>query len=457
MLEKTVLCRWSRSLALALLLIASVTVRAATDIKVGDTYTTAGLIGRTIQALPACLRYCLLGIEIRVRYTGFTLEVFYVPRVEHYLSSLHVMASDRFPLEPYLEWSKTVGALQKSLLDRLAQVVPPLLGGQPLVESSGGQTRYGNYGHHQSTNFKEVELFGHPVALLPMLLDSTGHYSFTPAYASGGGYGYDGNGGYGDGASSGGSGDSGGGFIGSWTSWASPCFTHPNQCPMGPLFPIGIIRQFYPLTEVINQITSALDSIKGALNFIEMAKTLREIAHNVGNQGYGAGGGVQIDRLLCRNTVRIFYPYYLSGPDALFWRSGFPITDLDHATTLLNPFSTDRIGALGETWGHLYPRHGFLNNDHPGRVAPTLAYRGAHLVADSSVKLRPKFTSDEAKGHWQSLSPVPTPYCTANIADLPTPMDEGGGYAYNIWPRYECPLSDIGVLVMFIPFRYCFG
>ena len=111
MLEKTVLCRWSRSLALALLLIASVTVRAATDIKVGDTYTTAGLIGRTIQALPACLRYCLLGIEIRVRYTGFTLEVFYVPRVEHYLSSLHVMASDRFPLEPYLEWSKTVGAL----------------------------------------------------------------------------------------------------------------------------------------------------------------------------------------------------------------------------------------------------------------------------------------------------------------------------------------------------------
>ena len=176
-------CRWIRTLvlALAMLLIASGTGRAATDSKVGDTYTTQSLIKRTIQALPKCLRYCLLGIEIRVRYTGLTLEVFYVPRVEHYLSSLHVMASDRFPLEPYLEWSKTVGALQKALLDRLAQVVPPLLGGQPLVESSGGQTRSGQYGHHQSTNFKEVELFGHPVAWLPLLLDSTGRFSSTSA------------------------------------------------------------------------------------------------------------------------------------------------------------------------------------------------------------------------------------------------------------------------------------
>ena len=65
-------------------------------------------------------------------------------------------------------------------------------------------------------------------------------------------------------------------------------------------------------------------------------------------------------------------------------------------------------------------------------------------------------TSGEAKSHLQSLSPVPTVYCGANIADLPTPVDEGGGYAYNIWLRYECPL-DVGVLVLFIPFRYCFG
>ena len=446
-MEKTRRYRWIRalSLALAMLLIASGTGRAATDSKVGDTYTTQGLIKRTIQALPKCLRYCLLGIEIRVRYTGLTLEVFYVPRVEHYLSSLHVMASDRFPLEPYLEWSKTVGTLQKALLDRLAQVVPPLLGGQPLVESSGGQTRSGQYGHHQSTNFKEVELFGHPVAWLPLLLDSTGRFSSTSASASGGGDGNDGNGG------------NGGRFIDDWTAWARRCFTDPNSCPMGPLFPIGIIHQMYQLTEVLQEVIAALESIKNVLNFIEMAQVLRQIAQDVGTKGYGGGGGVKIDRLLCRNTVRIFYPYYLSGPDALFWRSGFPITDLDHAATLLNPFSTDRIGATGETWGHIYPRHGFLNHDHPGRVAPTLAYRGAHLVADPSVTLRPKLTSDEAKGHWQSLSPVPTPYCAANIADLPTPVDEGGGYAYNIWPRYECPLSDVGVVVLFIPFRYCFS
>jgi hypothetical protein len=65
-------------------------------------------------------------------------------------------------------------------------------------------------------------------------------------------------------------------------------------------------------------------------------------------------------------------------------------------------------------------------------------------------------TSAYAHGDWQNLSPQPTAYCAANIADLPTPIDPEGGYAHNIWPRFECPLSDIGIPVAFIPFRYCF-
>ncbi len=86
------------------------------------------------------------------------------------------------------------------------------------------------------------------------------------------------------------------------------------------------------------------------------------------------------------------------------------------------------------------------------------AYRGAHLVADRSVKLRPKLTTDEANGDWQKISPDGTHYCTENIADLPTKkIDPEGGYAYNIWPLYTCPLSEVGVLIAFIPFRFCFS
>ncbi len=426
-------------LALAL---AATPARASELNLVGERYHTADLIHRTIQALPACLKYCLLGIEIRVRITPWSYEVFYVPRVEHHLAALHVMAADRLAGEPYLEWAATAGVIQKALLDQFARVVPTLLGGSPILESGGGQTRVGQYGRQQSTVFKEVSVLGHPVALLPLLLSKTGvltHENLT----------------LGDG-SSGGSSSSASGFIRSWTNWASQCFTNPNQCPISPLFPAGLISTIYKIKDVVDQIIRGVKRVKMAMQFVQIAKNLRRIANVVINQGTGAGGGVRIDRLLCPNKIKIFYPYYLSGVDALFWRSGWPITDVQYTATLLNPLSTDRIGGLGEVWGSLYPRHGFLNHDHPGRVAAVISARGAHLVADSKVTLRPKLTTQDAGGHWQAVSPVPSGTCEANIADLPTPVDAGGGYGYNLWARYECPLSEVGTRVAFIPYRYCF-
>ena len=132
------------------------------------------------------------------------------------------------------------------------------------------------------------------------------------------------------------------------------------------------------------------------------------------------------------------------------------MTDLRYTTTMLNPLSSDRIGHNGETWAHVYPRHGFVNNDHPGHVAPAIAYRSADLVADANSTLRIKRTTVYAKGDWQNQSPEPTNYCATNIADLPTPIDEGGGYAHNIRTKFTCPLSEVGVLVAFVPYRYCF-
>ncbi|PJI37862.1 MAG: hypothetical protein CTR54_22855, partial [Rhizobium sp.] len=71
-------------------------------------YDTQTLIVDTVKALPQCLRYCLLGFEIRVRYTGVSVEIYVVPRVEHYMTALHGMTSDRFPKEAYIEWAATV-------------------------------------------------------------------------------------------------------------------------------------------------------------------------------------------------------------------------------------------------------------------------------------------------------------------------------------------------------------
>ena len=289
---------------------------------------------------------------------------------------------------------------------------------------------------------------GHPVAILPYLVDSTGHVSAehfsgatgrsTPPSANE----YQ---------------QIVGGFVNQWSQWAVNCFMNPLNCAMGPAFPGAFLSQFFSLLDAINTIIAALEAIKDVINFVEMAEIIWQIADEVGNEGWGAGGGVRIDRLLCPNDIKYFFPYYLSGPDALFWRSGWPITDTEYTATLLNPFSTDRIGRSGELWGHIYPRHGFINNDHPGRTAPTLSYRAAHLLADSGVNLRSKLTTKDAHGDWQSVSPRPTEYCEANIADLPTPIDTEGGYAYNIWPKYVCPLSEVGFMVAFIPYKFCFS
>ena len=449
--------RCGQALLLAATLLLSTTPTRAEPLTPdpGQKYHTGQLIGRTLQALPACLKYCLLGIEIRLRYTGYTVEVYFVPRVEHHMSALHGMASDRFPKEAYIEWAQIVGEIQKQLLDQMAAMVPTAFHLPGVGESSGGQTRYGQYGDHQSTNFKEVEFMGHPVAILPALIDGNGNISVGNIPAGSGSWGsaHLGAGG------GGGGGDSTGvsGFINQWSRWARGCFAQPNDCSMGPTFPADIINQYFDIAATIQQVAGMA---QGVMDFPKMAKTIRDIADEIGKKNWkdeiGAGGGVKMDRLLCLNDIKLFYPYYLSGPDALFWRSGWPITDVQHTVTMLNPLSNDQIGRTGEIWGHVYPRHGFLNHDHPGRVAPTLSYRGAHLLADENAPLRPKLTTWQAHGDWQSISPQPTTYCAANIADLPTPIDAEGGYGYNVWPRYECPLSTIGFFFAFIPYKYCF-
>lgn len=442
------LLRAAAHLVLLSAISASGSVRADPIFDQGKHYHTPDLILDTVKALPKCLRYCLLGIELRMVVTPTSVHFYFVPRVEHYMAALQVMTSDRFPKEAYVEWAATVGEIQKQLLDQLAHIVPVALGETAIAESSGGRTRYSGYGFDQSTNFKEAEIMGHPVALLPYLVNGKGLLS-----ADGlAGYGAGGTSTSSAGSANGGGLSGFGDFITNWVGWAKTCFTDPTGCPLAPAFPSELVTQLFDIGEVINDLMNAVALV---IDFVKIAQTVHAIAADVG-QDFGVGGGVRIDRLLCPNDVKIFYPYYLSGVDALFWRSGWPITDPDAVTTLFNPFSSDPIGSRGELWGHVYPRHGFLNNDHPGHVAPALAYRSAHLVADASVTLRPKMTTEYGRGDWQNLSPQPTDYCDANIANLPTSIDPEGGYAHNIWPKFQCALSEVGVLVGFIPFRFCF-
>lgn len=107
------------ALVLAVLLSGPRLALADSILDPGHRYTTPTLIKDTLAALPACLKYCLLGVEVRVRINLTQVQIWLVPRVEHHMAALHVMASDRFPKEPYIEWAATMGVIQKLLLDQL--------------------------------------------------------------------------------------------------------------------------------------------------------------------------------------------------------------------------------------------------------------------------------------------------------------------------------------------------
>ena len=425
-------------LSLVVLLALSTPVRAQVTVE-AERYNTAQLISRTLTALPDCLSYCLLGIELRMRVTLTGVRLYFVPRVKHHMAALHVITANETTQEPYIEWALIMGRVQKLMLDQLAV----LLGAE---ESGGRLTRYGQYGRHQATRFKENALMGHPVAILPRLLDSSGGISgsvpsqigaFDPPSARE----------YNTVVA---------GFANRWSAWAVQCFDRPLSCSVTqPLFPTAFLRRFFDIADAVQSIIAGIEALQTVLNFVDMAQTLREIAAVVGGE-FGVGASVRIDRLLCPNDIDLFYPYYLSGPDALFWRSGWPITDADKITTLFNPFSSDRVGQGWEIWGHIYPRAGFVNHDHDAKAAVVVSERGVNLIGDNSIILRPKRTVALANPHWQSVSPQPTRYCTANSTDLPVIIDQAGGYGYNLWPEYRCSLSDVGVRIGFISYSHCF-
>jgi len=142
-------------LSLVVLLALSTPVRAQVTVE-AERYNTAQLISRTLTALPDCLSYCLLGIELRMRVTLTGVRLYFVPRVKHHMAALHVITANETTQEPYIEWALIMGRVQKLMLDQLAV----LLGAE---ESGGRLTRYGQYGRHQATRFKENALMGHPV------------------------------------------------------------------------------------------------------------------------------------------------------------------------------------------------------------------------------------------------------------------------------------------------------
>lgn len=163
----------------------------------------------------------------------------------------------------------------------------------------------------------------------------------------------------------------------------------------------------------------------------------------------------------CETETTAFYPYFMSGVDALAWRE--PAPELYYPAS-----STPGLREIGhwplQTWGGVYPRTGWTIQSEEPKAAAISAQRAGDIVTRDNQphlydQIEPTSSSDQkvwspgalvegdpATGEWQMLLPVAESTCAVfGTNDLTRAtgwgagrVDEEGDYAWTLWRPYQC-------------------
>lgn len=433
-------------------------------------FTTDELLQTGIDGMfdPACGGYCVVGacahLVVKVTLEGIKYYTIVSPKIRHAVPDLVISSYNHIGSEPWLEWRDLVG----SALDEVN--TGPVAGVLGLSDGMrGGQQRYSGHGSQQSVIFKEVDIVGHPAAIIPQVAKLDGSIdtdveldyelpsftrlpSLSQAQAE-------------DAATP----DDG------WNleSMLDAGFNSVMEILLSQL---ESLLKAFDIVKTIQRIIELFDMFTDLLNFYENAMELLETIVRGSIYGNLINPRFRADRLFCPSSVRPFQPYYLSYIDTLYWRTGFPLTDgpisgANHTATILNPLSGDGLGSPGETWGHLYPRDGAVNQHVDPKAATVLAYRGLDvLLKDISsgtgtrvgVSMPPGYPA--GGGAWQMIFPVKREcradpfYPDDNIATDFMEENSHGAYAWTYYHIYTCCMNERGQKIMEVdlPEPICF-
>lgn len=154
---------------------------------------------------------------------------------------------------------------------------------------------------------------------------------------------------------------------------------------------------------------------------------------------------------VCQSTASPFKPYYLSILDPIAWRLGIPEMFYPES---LNPLARV-IGSLGNVWGHVYPRSGFIEQYHDYKAGAVAAQRVADFVTRlAQPHVYSPLYSWSLPGYWppgpvvegkynthqwQRLAPSMSSGCSVFPGPIPFPATSvGGGYVWALWRPYKC-------------------
>lgn len=163
----------------------------------------------------------------------------------------------------------------------------------------------------------------------------------------------------------------------------------------------------------------------------------------------------------CPSQAKPFYPYFVSGVDALAWRLGIP--EVIYPQALIPGLR--EVGHFPiNTWGAIYPRSGFINQMSDPKTGAVIAQRVGDIVTRSGQphvysKLSggggggmkvwnppPLVETRSNTGKWQMLTPNMENSCSVfGTNDIASIAGWGGGkqaasrnYAWTLWRPYSC-------------------
>ena len=403
-------------------------------------FTTLELATVTVAQLPACLDYTIEGLTLRMIIRRWGVYFVWTPHVSHYSPDLLEMSHRELQYFPYIEYRLLLAIpyyeFTRTVFSRL---LATLLGFNTNVPMAGGHYLHDQFGKHQSVQFSDAMVIGHPVAMLieaftfeGVNLPPSGGKNGRPQVSQ----------------------EDVTAWLESWvngkTDWP-PIFSEVlgYQEVLAMLANSPVIQQVHQL---MMQLNTALASVGG----------------RVGKSPF------------CPVNSTPFEPYYLSGGDVYPWRIGYPVADSEKSLTILNPLSRDVIGpttkrdreaetVIGkvlekiaealrelfrERWGHVYPREGSVDQRDSAKIGAVVAQRAVDLLAETEkpvgrIYRLPRYRMSGVA--WSKMYPTQT-WCHKNIANTGTEVDRPYDmYAWTVWTRHECDLYRRGFPVLYIP------
>ncbi|HHW7474899.1 MULTISPECIES: TIGR03756 family integrating conjugative element protein [Mannheimia] len=168
------------------------------------------------------------------------------------------------------------------------------------------------------------------------------------------------------------------------------------------------------------------------------------IGQLLGNTGY-----------YCKTQTTPFMPYFLSGLDFFAWRENMPEMFYPEALTP----GMREVGRVGDSWGNIYPRSGWVTQAHDYKASATIVQRVADIVsrtAQPHIYFPAAKTGGagewppgpveegQARTHkWQMLYPQMSNTCSVfpnggQTDTYSSQISNQGDYAWALWRPYSC-------------------